>query len=177
MATEIATLSSGCFWCTEAVLRRLKGVESVTSGYTGGKLPDPTYEEVCSGATGHAEAVQVAFDPDIVSFETILDVFFATHDPTTLNRQGNDVGTQYRSGIFYHSEEQKQAAEAAIAKIDASGEYPSKVVTEVMPLSGFYPAEEYHQDFYERNRNYPYCRVIIDPKVTKLYKSYDSLTV
>ena len=177
MATEIATLSSGCFWCTEAVLRRLKGVESVTSGYTGGKLPDPTYEEVCAGASGHAEAVQVAFDPDVIPFESILDVFFATHDPTTLNRQGNDVGTQYRSGIFYNSEEQKQAAEAAIAKIDASGEYPSKVVTEVTPFSGFYPAEEYHQDFYERNRDYPYCRVIIDPKVTKLYKSYEPLTV
>jgi peptide-methionine (S)-S-oxide reductase len=176
LATETATLASGCFWCTEAVLRRLKGVESVDSGYTGGNLPDPTYEEVCSGATGHAEAVQVEFDPDVISYDTLLDVFFATHDPTTLNRQGNDVGTQYRSAIFYHSEAQKQAAEAAIRRVDDSREYDSPVVTEVTPFTGFYPAEQYHQDFYENNRNYPYCRVIIDPKIAKLYKSYEPLT-
>jgi peptide-methionine (S)-S-oxide reductase len=176
LTTETATLASGCFWCTEAVLRRLKGVESVTSGYTGGNLPDPTYEEVCSGATGHAEAAQVEFDPDVISLDTLLDVFFATHDPTTLNRQGNDAGTQYRSGIFYHSEAQKLAAEAAIQRVEDSKEYSDPVVTEVTPFSGFYPAEQYHQDFYENNRNYPYCRVIIDPKVSKLYKSFEPIT-
>src|SRR5262249_28996535 len=160
MATEIATVSSGCFWCTEAVLRRLRGVNSVTPGYTGGNLPNPTYEEVCSGTTGHAEAAQVEFDPDVISFGTLLDVFFGTHDPTTLNRQGYDVGPQYRSGIFYHSEEQRQAAEAAIERVNASHEYKDPVVTEVTPFTGFYPAEDYHHDFYERNRNYPYCRAI-----------------
>jgi peptide-methionine (S)-S-oxide reductase len=172
---EIATLASGCFWCIEAVLRRLRGVESVTPGYTNGQLPDPTYEEVCSGSTGHAEAVQVVFDPDVVSFETILDVFFATHDPTTLNRQGYDVGTQYRSGIFYHDEEQKQTAERVIARVNESHEYDDPVVTEVTPADVFYPAEDYHRDFYERNPTYGYCRAIIDPKITKLLKSYDEL--
>jgi peptide-methionine (S)-S-oxide reductase len=176
MATETATLASGCFWCTEAVLRRLKGVVSVTSGYSGGQLADPTYEEVCSGSTGHAEAVQVEFDPAVIPYATLLDVFFATHDPTTLNRQGYDSGTQYRSAIFYHSEAQKREAQAAIARVNATGGYSDPVVTEVTEFSGFYPAEEYHRDFYERNRSYPYCRVIIDPKVSKLYKSFESLT-
>ncbi len=176
MATELVTVASGCFWCTEAVMRRLKGVVSLTSGYTGGNLPNPTYEQVCTGMTGHAEAVQVAFDPDVISLDTLLDVFFATHDPTTLNRQGNDHGTQYRSAIFYRDVAQKLAAEAAIKRVDDSGEYNSKVVTEVTPFSVFYPAEDYHQEFYEQNRNYPYCRVIIDPKVSKLYKSYEPLT-
>jgi peptide-methionine (S)-S-oxide reductase len=172
---ETATVAGGCFWCTEAVLRRLRGVESVTPGYTGGNLPDPTYEEVCSGTTGHAEAVQVAFDPEVVSFETILDVFFATHDPTTLNRQGYDVGTQYRSAIFYENDQQKATAERVIARVNASGDYQDPVVTEVAPLEGFYPAEDYHRDFYERNPTYGYCRAIIDPKLLKLFKSYQPL--
>ena len=172
---ETATLAGGCFWCTEAVLRRLRGVESVTPGYSGGPMPDPTYEEVCSGSTGHAEAVQVVFDPEAVSFETLLDVFFATHDPTTLNRQGFDAGTQYRSAVFYHDAAQKQTTERVIAKVNASGDYPDPVVTEVTPYEAFYPAEDYHRDFYERNRNYGYCRAIIDPKIAKLLKSYDPI--
>jgi len=174
--SETATFAGGCFWCTEAVFLRLKGVESVTPGYTGGALPDPTYEQVCSGRTGHAEAVQIVFDPEVISFEQLLDVFFELHDPTTLNRQGADAGTQYRSAVFYHDEAQKETVERVKAAVDASGHYRDKVVTEIAPLTEFYAAEAYHQDFYERNQTYPYCRVVIDPKIQKLYKSFSEIT-
>lgn len=169
---ETATLAGGCFWCTEAVFRRLRGVESATPGYTGGRGPNPTYEEVCSGKTGHAEAVQVRFDPEDLSYEDLLHVFFKLHDPTTLNRQGADVGSQYRSAIFYHDERQKETAERVKREVDASGEYADPLVTEISREEGFYPAEDYHVDFYERNREYGYCRYIIDPKIQKLYKDF-----
>jgi peptide-methionine (S)-S-oxide reductase len=175
--TETMTVAGGCFWCTEAVFKRLRGVESVTPGYTGGHLPDPTYNEVCSGTTGHAEAVQVVFDPEVISYETLLEVFLHLHDPTTLNQQGADVGTQYRSAVFYHDERQKQTAETVIARIDASGLYPDPIVTEVSPVGVFYPAEDYHFDFYDANRSYPYCTFVIDPKITKLYREFEGLTV
>jgi peptide-methionine (S)-S-oxide reductase len=172
----LATFAGGCFWCTEAVFRRLKGVESATPGYSGGNVANPTYEQVCSGRTGHAEAVQISFDPEVLSFEQLLNVFFELHDPTTLNQQGNDIGTQYRSSVFFHDEAQKETAERVIAEVNASGHYRSKVVTEVVPYDVFYPAENYHMDFYERNPDYGYCRVIIDPKITKLYKNFSELT-
>lgn len=175
--TELATLAGGCFWCTEAVFQRLRGVEKVVSGYTGGKVANPSYQDVTSGETGHAEAIQVTFDPAAISYEQLLDVFFATHDPTTLNRQGYDVGTQYRSAIFYHDDAQKQTAERVVERIDASDTHRDKVVTEVTPFEAFYEAEDYHQDFYNQNRTYPYCNVIIDPKVEKLYKTYKELAV
>ncbi|MGE3983577.1 MAG: peptide-methionine (S)-S-oxide reductase MsrA [Dehalococcoidia bacterium] len=168
----IATLASGCFWCTEAVVQRLRGVEAVVSGYTGGARANPTYEEVCTGRTGHAEAVQVTFDPAIIAYEDLLHVYFKTHDPTTLNRQGADVGTQYRSAIFYHDEEQKETAERVIRELTESKEYDAPIVTEITPASDFYVAEDYHMDFYNRNREYGYCRVVIDPKVQKLYKEF-----
>ena len=177
MATETATLASGCFWCTEAVFNRLRGVQSVQSGYTGGSVPNPTYEAVCTGRTGHAEATQVVFDPDVVDYETVLRVFFATHDPTQLNGQGNDIGTQYRSGIFYHDEKQKETAERVIRELASDGHYKDLIVTEVTPLDIFYPAEAYHDAYYERNRDRnPYCRVVIDPKVQKLLSQYGELT-
>jgi peptide-methionine (S)-S-oxide reductase len=174
MAT--ATFANGCFWCTEAVFQRLKGVESVTSGYTGGSVPNPTYDQVCTGRTGHAEAIQVSFDPDVISYEQLLQVFFQTHDPTTLNRQGADVGTQYRSAIYYHDEEQRRTAERVRDETGASGLYQDPIVTEITPAGEFYPAEAYHDDFYSRNRDYPYCRVVIDPKIQKLYKSFSEIT-
>ena len=164
---ETATLAGGCFWCLEAVFLELRGVESVASGYAGGRMPRPTYEQVCGGTTGHAEVVQVVFDPDVISYRDLLDVFFTIHDPTTLNRQGADVGTQYRSAIFYHSEEQRAAAAGAIAELGASGVWDDPIVTEVVPLTEFYPAEEYHRDYYRRNPNQSYCRVVIAPKVAK----------
>ena len=173
---ETATVAGGCFWCTEAFFKRLRGVASVTSGYTGGDVANPSYEQVCSGRTGHAEAVQVEFDPEVISFEQLLEVFFELHDPTTLNRQGADVGTQYRSAVFYHDEEQRETAERVIKAVDASGKHRDKIVTEIAPLSEFYAAEDYHQDFYDRNQGYPYCQVVIDPKITKLYKSFTPLT-
>ncbi len=174
--TETATLAGGCFWCTEAVFRRLRGVDSAVPGYSGGSVPNPSYEAVCNGTTGHAEAVQVVFDPEVISFKTLLEVFFHLHDPTTLNRQGEDVGTQYRSAVFYHDEAQKQTAEAVIRDVNASGYYRNPVVTEVVPLDAFYTAESYHMDYYERNRQRnPYCTVVIDPKVLKLYKDYADL--
>lgn len=169
---QTATLAGGCFWCTEAVFQRLKGVTSVVSGYTGGAVPNPTYEQVCSGRTGHAEAVVISFDESIVSYEDLLRVFFALHDPTTLDRQGADVGTQYRSAIYYHDDSQKAAAERIKAEVDSSGEYRDPVVTEITQAATFYPAEDYHLDFYNRNRDYPYCRAVIDPKIQKLLKSY-----
>jgi peptide-methionine (S)-S-oxide reductase len=168
---EKATLAGGCFWCTEAIFKRLKGVTKVTPGYSGG-MEKPTYEAVSSGTTGHAEAIQIEFDPDVISYEKLLEVFFHLHDPTTLNRQGNDVGTQYRSVIFYHDEKQKEAAEAVKTQISKSGMYPNSIVTEILPFEKFYQAEDYHLDYYAKNSDAPYCRVVIDPKITKLYKEF-----
>ena len=167
MIPEIATLAGGCFWCLEAVFDRLHGVASVESGYTGGARPDPTYEEVCAGATGHAEAVRVAFDPAAISFEDLLEVFFAIHDPTTRDRQGNDVGTQYRSAVFFHSPEQERAARDAVKRLQPSFRDP--IVTQIAPAGPFFKAEEDHQEYYDRvgGRN-PYCTFVIDPKVRKL---------
>jgi peptide-methionine (S)-S-oxide reductase len=169
---EIATLAGGCFWCLEAVYDEMKGVESVESGYMGGKTENPSYEDVCSGETGHAEVVQIAFDPEVVSFTEILKVFFVIHDPTTLNRQGNDVGTQYRSAIFYHSPAQKAAAESAIANLRADGVYDDPLVTEVAPVSKFYPAENYHQEYFRRNPAQPYCSFVVRPKLAKFRKQF-----
>jgi peptide-methionine (S)-S-oxide reductase len=170
---EIATLGGGCFWCLEAVYDELQGVEDVVSGYAGGTDPAPTYEAVCRGTTGHAEVVQVTFDPEVVSFDEILRVFFTIHDPTTLNRQGADVGTQYRSAIFYHSPEQRDAAERVIAEIEDEGIWgKSPVVTEVVPLESFYPAEQYHQEYFARNPHQGYCQVVIAPKVSKFRQKY-----
>jgi len=173
MRIETATLAGGCFWCLEAVYDELKGVESVESGYMGGQKVDPTYEQVCNGNTGHAEVVQVKYDTDVVTFSDLLDVFFTIHDPTTLNRQGNDVGTQYRSAVFYHSPEQKAAAEAKIAEIDAAGIWGKKAVTEVVPASTFYVAENYHQEYFARTGNAnPYCSFVVAPKVAKFRKQF-----
>ena len=173
--TEIATLAGGCFWCTEAVIQKLRGVEKVVPGYTGGHVPNPTYRDVCTGTTGHAEAIQVHFDPDVISYQQLLEVFFALHDPTTLNRQDADVGTQYRSAVFYHDESQKETIDRVIAEVNASGMYSHPVVTEVAPAAEYYVAESYHQNFYEDNKTYPYCAIVIDPKIKKLYKNFESL--
>jgi len=170
--TNKATLANGCFWCTEAIFKRINGVISVLPGYTGGKRENPTYEQVSTGATGHAEAIQLIFDPEILPYETILDVFFATHDPTTPNQQGADIGTQYRSAIFYHDEEQKQIAEKKITELNNSKEYTEALVTELHPFTMFYPAEDYHIDFYDRNKQHPYCKVVIDPKIKKLINKF-----
>ncbi|HBY93497.1 MAG: peptide-methionine (S)-S-oxide reductase MsrA [Ardenticatenaceae bacterium] len=169
---EIATLAGGCFWCLEAVFDELRGVERVESGYSGGSVPHPSYRQVCTGNTGHAEVVQVTFDPQEISFKALLEVFFTIHDPTTLNRQGADVGTQYRSAIFYHTPEQKAVAEQVIAELDAAHARGSPIVTEVTPFTAFYPAEEYHQEYFTRNRDQPYCRVVIEPKVAKFRNQY-----
>ena len=169
---EIATLAGGCFWCLEAVFDDLEGVESVESGYMGGKTANPTYEAVCSGETGHAEVVQVRFDPKRVSFKEILQVFFVIHDPTTLNRQGNDAGTQYRSAVFYHSAEQKAAAEQVIKNLGAAKIYDDPIVTEVVPASKFYGAEDYHQEYFRRNPAQPYCAFVVKPKVAKFRKHF-----
>ena len=169
---EIATLAGGCFWCLEAVYDQLRGVEDVVSGYAGGRVRNPSYGEVCTGTTGHAEVVQVTFDPTAISFRAILEVFFTIHDPTTLNRQGADVGTQYRSAIFYHSPEQKATAEQVIGEIGAAKIWPAPIVTEVAPLDAFYPAEDYHQEYFARNPNQGYCTVVIAPKVAKFRKQY-----
>lgn len=163
-----ATLGAGCFWCIEAVFQQLKGVESVESGYTGGKIKNPTYREVCSGLTGHAEVAQIVYDPQVISFEDILEVFWKTHDPTTLNKQGADVGTQYRSAIFYHDDEQKRIAEAYKKKLDESGAFDSPIVTEISPLEEYYPAEEHHQNYYNQNAEQPYCQYVVRPKVEKV---------
>jgi peptide-methionine (S)-S-oxide reductase len=169
---EVATLAGGCFWCLEAVFDELQGVKSVESGYSGGTLPNPTYHEVCGGETGHAEAVQVTFDPAVLSYRDLLTVFFTIHDPTTLNRQGNDVGTQYRSAIFYHDEEQKRLAEQVMGEIEASGIWDAPLVTELQPFEAFYPAEDYHQEYFKKNPWQPYCRVIIAPKVAKFRQKF-----
>lgn len=170
-----ATFAGGCFWCTEAVYAELKGVKSVTSGYIAGQVPNPTYKDVCTGATGHAEAIEIEYDPAVVSFEKLLEVFFATHDPTTLNRQGADVGTQYRSGVFYHDDDQKRIAEEVIAKLDAAQVFPRKIVTEVTKASTFYPAEDYHQDYFATNPFQPYCQAVAAPKVEKVRKVFKDL--
>lgn len=169
---ELATLGGGCFWCLEATFELLRGVESVESGYAGGATRDPTYRQVCNGDSGHAEVVQVAFDPTVISFHDLLDVFFILHDPTTLNRQGADAGTQYRSAIFYHSPEQKRIAVEVIAELSAAGAWPDPIVTEVVPLERFYKAEDYHQGYFRGNPAQPYCRAVIAPKVAKLRKQH-----
>ena len=169
---EIATLAGGCFWCLEAAFQDLKGVEKVESGYSGGSVPSPSYEQVCTGTTGHAEVLQITFDPQVVSFRDLLHVFFTIHDPTTLNRQGGDVGTQYRSAIFYHSPEQKVEAQRVIAELQAEQVWDDPIVTELVPFEQFYPAEEYHRDYFRRNPNQGYCRAVIAPKVAKVRKLY-----
>jgi peptide-methionine (S)-S-oxide reductase len=169
---EIATLAGGCFWCLEAVFLELKGIEKVESGYSGGLLPDPSYDLVRTGTTGHAEVVQVTFDPAAVSFRDLLEIFFVIHDPTTLNQQGADVGTQYRSAIFFHTQEQKATAERVIAELEAEHTWDAPIVTEVVPFDTFYPAEDYHRDYYRRNPNQGYCRAVIAPKVAKVRKAY-----
>ena len=169
---ELATLGGGCFWCLEAVYLELKGVDQVVSGYAGGTVPAPTYYEICEGSTGHAEVVQLTFDPRAISFKDILQIFFTIHDPTTLNRQGADIGTQYRSVIFYHNQEQKMIAEQAIEEITAARIWDAPIVTEVSPLPEFYRAEDYHQDYFQNNMFQPYCQYVIMPKVAKLRKYF-----
>lgn len=165
--TEVATLAAGCFWCVDTLFRELRGVKSVVSGYAGGTRANPTYEQVCTGATGHAEVIQITFDPSVISYRDLLDVFFTVHDPTTLNRQGGDVGTQYRSVIFAHTPEQRQIAERTIAGITAQKLWDDPIVTQVVDATEFYPAEGYHQDYYTNNPNQGYCRMVIAPKVAK----------
>ena len=171
---ETATLAAGCFWCVEAVFDDLKGVEDVVSGYSGGHKENPTYQEVCSETTGHAEVVQIKFDPEIISYADILRVFFAVHDPTTLNRQGNDIGTSYRSAIFYHTDEQKQTAEEIISEVTEAQIYDNPIVTEVTAFDKFYPAEDYHQEYFANNPNQPYCAAVVAPKVAKFRKQFVS---
>ena len=166
-AEEMATLGGGCFWCLEAVFVELRGVKQVVSGYAGGTVPNPTYRAVCNGTTGHAEVAQLTFDPEVISFRDILQVFFATHDPTTLNRQGADVGMQYRSAIYFHNAEQKETAETMIVELDAADIWSNLIVTEVAPLDIFYPSEDYHQEYYKYNSQQPYCQVVITPKLAK----------
>jgi peptide-methionine (S)-S-oxide reductase len=171
---ETATLAGGCFWCLETVFERLKGVDRVVSGYTGGTRPNPSYEQVCTGATGHAEAIQITFDPAVISYRQLLEFFFAFHDPTTRDRQGGDVGTQYRSGIFCHSPEQERIAREVIAALDAEGVWHAPIVTEVVPLREFFAAEDYHQGYYRQNPEKGYCQAVIAPKVAKLRQHYAS---
>ncbi|GAB4239364.1 MAG: peptide-methionine (S)-S-oxide reductase MsrA [Ekhidna sp.] len=170
---EIATFGSGCFWCSEAIFSRLKGVVKVKSGYAGGHKKNPTYEEVCGGTTGHAEVVQITFDPDIISYPELLEVFWKTHDPTTLNRQGNDVGTQYRSAVFYHSDDQKALAESFKSKLEEAKVWEDPIVTEIVPISNFYEAENYHDDYFNKNGSQPYCAFVVAPKVEKFKKVFE----
>ena len=170
--TETATLGGGCFWCLEAVFEQLEGVHSVQSGYSGGARPDPTYEQVCSGATGHAEVAQVVFDPSVTSYREVLQIFFSIHDPTTLNRQGNDVGTQYRSVIFHHSDEQRGTAQTVIEELDQARVFSDPVVTELTALEQFYPAEDYHNEYFRQNPSQPYCQFVVSPKVAKFRAQY-----
>ena len=170
---ETATFAGGCFWCTEAIFKKLKGVEEVISGYSGGRNANPTYEEVSGGDTGHAEAIQIKFDPSVISYEELVEIFFKLHDPTTLNQQGADIGEQYRSAIFYHDEKQREIAEKVMEKFEEDKIYSDPIVTEITEFSNFYKAEDYHQDYYENNRSSnAYCRIVIDPKITKLYKDF-----
>ncbi|MBS0171859.1 MAG: peptide-methionine (S)-S-oxide reductase MsrA [Nitrospira sp.] len=175
MAMEIATLAGGCFWCLEAVYDQVKGVQSVESGYIGGQVDLPTYEQVCGGRTGHAEAVRITFNPDAVSYRDLLNVLFVIHDPTTLNRQGNDIGTQYRSAIFYHSPEQQRDAQEAIAAVAEAGLYPHPIVTEVVPATRWFEAERYHQEYFARNPSEGYCAYVVGPKVAKFRQKFSSL--
>jgi peptide-methionine (S)-S-oxide reductase len=170
----VATFGAGCFWCVEAVFQQLKGVERVASGYAGGKVENPTYRQVCTGTTGHAEAIQVTFDPEVISFEDLLEVLWRTHDPTTLNRQGADVGTQYRSVIFYHDDGQRAAAEKSKRAAQASGLWADPIVTEIVPFTNFYEAEDYHQNYYRENPDQTYCRLVIDPKIRKFHKDFQA---
>jgi peptide-methionine (S)-S-oxide reductase len=170
--SEVATLAGGCFWCLEAVFDDLKGVSDVVSGYSGGYVPAPSYRQVCTGSTGHAEVVQIIFDPAQLSFKELLAVFFTIHDPTTLNRQGADVGTQYRSAIFYHSPQQKEAAEQVIQELGKEGLWKDPVVTEITPFAAFYPAEDYHQEYFANNAGQPYCQMVVAPKVAKFRKKF-----
>jgi peptide-methionine (S)-S-oxide reductase len=170
--TQLATLGGGCFWCLEAIYADLKGVSSVVSGYAGGTLPNPSYKLVCTGTTGHAEVVQVTYDPQVLSYADLLRIFFTIHDPTTLNRQGADVGTQYRSVIFYHDQEQKQAAQEVMAEIETEKIWSHPIVTQLLPFEAFYPAEDYHQEYFIHNQSQPYCQVVIAPKVAKFRKHY-----
>jgi len=171
---ELATFAGGCFWCTEAIFQRLKGVMSVKPGYSGGDVENPSYEQVSEGTTGHAEVIQIEFDPSKISFEKLAEIFFHLHDPTTLNQQGNDIGTQYRSAIFYHNEAQKEVAEKVRNKISDEHVYPNPIVTEITPFDTFYEAEEYHKNYYNNNKEGGYCRVVIDPKIKKLLREYSS---
>ena len=170
--TETATFGGGCFWCLDGAFRQLRGVESVVNGYAGGRRPNPTYEQVCAGVTGHAEVVQITFDPEMISYRDLLGVLFTIHDPTTMNRQGNDVGTQYRSVVLYHSPEQERAVREVIAQLEAEKVYDDPIVTEVGPLTQFYPAEDYHQDYFTKNPYQPYCTAVVAPKVAKVRKYY-----
>lgn len=170
--TEIATIGSGCFWCTEAIFKRLKAVKSVLSGYGGGTVKNPSYDQVCTGKTGHAESVQIEFDPKVIPFKKILEIFWHTHNPTTLNRQGNDVGTQYRSAVFYHDKTQKEIAERVKKEIEKNGVYKDPIVTEITPFKNFYVAEDYHKNYYEEHRAAPYCDFVIDPNIRKLLQEY-----
>lgn len=172
MSMQTATLGGGCFWCLEAVFQQLRGVSAVQPGYAGGHVPHPTYEQVCTGTTGHAEVVQITFDPSVITYRDLLEVFFSIHDPTTPDRQGEDVGPQYRSIILYHNDEQRQTAEAVIRELEQSGAWDDPVVTQVVPLESFYPAEEYHKDYFRRNPDRPYCRLVIAPKVGKFRRRF-----
>ncbi|MFQ5980152.1 MAG: peptide-methionine (S)-S-oxide reductase MsrA [Candidatus Heimdallarchaeota archaeon] len=169
---ELATFGGGCFWCTEAIFQQLEGVESVVSGYAGGTVESPSYEEICTGHTGHAEVIQIRFNPEKIRYEELMEIFFKTHDPTTLNRQGNDVGTQYRSIILYHTENQQVIAKQSKAELEAAGAWSKPIVTEIVPFIKFYPAEDYHQNFYRQNPNQGYCRLVIRPKLEKLEKLF-----
>ncbi|HIE96146.1 MAG TPA: peptide-methionine (S)-S-oxide reductase [Planctomycetes bacterium] len=173
--TDTATFAAGCFWCTEAVFVRLKGVSKVTSGYTGGRVPNPTYKQVCTGVTGHAEGIQITYDPKVITYEQMLDVFFHTHNPTTLNRQGADVGTQYRSAVFYHNAKQKSVAKKAIEELNAAGDFDDPIVTTLEELKKWYPAEDYHQEYFELNPRQPYCQAVVGPKVSKFKKRYEAM--
>ena len=172
----VATFGNGCFWCTEAIFQQLKGVKTVLPGYTGGEVKNPSYKEVCAGSTGHAEAIQITYDPSVISYRELLDVFFYTHDPTTLNRQGGDVGTQYRSAIFFDNKEQESDAVKIIEQLTSEGVYSDPIVTEVVEIGIFYKAEEYHQNYYNNNKNQGYCRAVINPKLDKFMKKYGAMT-
>ena len=174
---ETATFGAGCFWCVGAVFQSLKGVDKVVSGYSGGHVKNPTYQQVCTGTTGHAEVCQIYYDPSVISFTELLEVFWSTHDPTTLNRQGNDIGTQYRSVIFYHNEDQKKLAEAYMDKLNKSGVYDKPIVTEISPFKVFYEAENYHQEYFDLNRTQPYCRIVIQPKMDKFRRIPEAVKI
>lgn len=175
LKAETAVFGGGCFWCTEAVFSELKGVSNVESGYSGGTVKNPTYREVCTGETGHAEVIKITYDPKVIAYKKLLEVFFLTHDPTTLNRQGADIGTQYRSVVFYSNKEQKADALEVIKKLNEEKAYPNPIVTEVSPLKNYYPAENYHQNYYEQNGNQPYCRIVIQPKMEKFEKAFKDI--